>query len=285
MLMEPSSYSFQDDFFNGEIAPMPMWSLSPEVNFDLTGFELLPEPVEPPPVACRHAFEKYVRPNESVIPVSGGNCGDNIHKRIIATLRNMKREMREGKAAESSRGFRHMMRERQRREKLSQSYADLYAMLASRSKGDKNSIVQSAAIYIRELKGVKDQLQQKNEELKAKILGIDACSDSVRVKFEVANPNSGLDSMIGALKRLRSMDVKSKAIRCDVSSNCLSTTMTIQTKMAACEVEKEIEEALKDVERDSQSHALFPGNNTVNTWSHNSHMGNAFGGSHLSFST
>jgi len=35
---------------------------------------------------------------------------------------------------ESSRGFRHMMRERQRREKLSQSYADLYAMVAPRSK-------------------------------------------------------------------------------------------------------------------------------------------------------
>lgn len=42
--------------------------------------------------------------------------------------------------------------------------------------------------------------------------------------------------------------------------------------MAACEVEKEIEEALKNVEKDSKS--LFPGNN--NTWTHNSHMENVF---------
>jgi hypothetical protein len=43
-------------------------------------------------------------------------------------------ERRQSGAVESSRGFRHMMRERQRREKLSQSYADLYAMVAARSK-------------------------------------------------------------------------------------------------------------------------------------------------------
>ncbi|KAF3322905.1 transcription factor bHLH92-like protein [Carex littledalei] len=272
MLMDPSSaYSFQDDIFAGEMTPMPMWSLSPEVNFDLTGFEFLPDPVEPPRVVRRSAFENYVRPSGGVQPVLGGKCRNNIHVHVIAMLRNMKKDMKESRAAESSRGFRHMIRERQRREKLSQSYADLYDVLSSRSKGDKNSIVQSAAIYIRELKGLKDQLQQKNEELKTKILGIDACTDGIKVKFEVANPDSGLDSMIAALRRLKNMDVKAKAIRSDLSRSGLSTTMTIQTKMAACEVEKEIEEALNGIERDS--HPLFPGNNT---WSHNSHMENVF---------
>lgn len=91
--------------------------------------------------------------------------------------------------------------------------------------------MQSAAIYIRELKGVKDQLQQKNEELKTKILGIDACTDGIKVKFEVANPDSGLDSMIAALRRLKNMDVKAKAIRSSLSGSGLSTTMTIQTKV------------------------------------------------------
>jgi hypothetical protein len=86
-------------------------------------------------------------------------------------------------------------------------------------------------MYIRELKGVEDQLHQKNEELKAKILGIDACTKVIKVKFEVANPKLGLDSMIVALKRLQSMDVKTKAIRSDFSSNGLATTVTIQTKV------------------------------------------------------
>jgi hypothetical protein len=86
-------------------------------------------------------------------------------------------------------------------------------------------------MYIRELKGVTDQLHQKNEELKAKILDTDACTEGIKVKFEVANPNTGLDSMIAALRRLQSMDVKTKAIRSDLSSNGLATTMTIQTKV------------------------------------------------------
>ncbi|XP_078178206.1 transcription factor BHLH148-like [Carex rostrata] len=232
MLMDlSSSFSFQDNIFAGEMTPMPMWSLSPEVNFDLTGFEFLPNPVEPPSVVCRSAFENYIRPSGGVQSVFGSKCGNNIHMRVIVMLRNMKKDTKENQAVESSRGYRHMIRERQRREKLSQSYGNLYDVLSSRSKGDKNSIVQSAAIYIRELKGVKDELQRKNEEIKAKILGIDGCTDGIKVKFEVANPDSGLDSMIAALRRLKNMDVKAKAIRSNLSHSGLSITMTIQTKV------------------------------------------------------
>lgn len=282
MLMDPSAYSsFQAD---------PAADI---LNFDLTtALEFLselplPSPPPPPPVQLlRHssAFHKYVSsPNSRCFQPPASSNGNKLQKRVIAMLRNMKRTRtvennRESGTAESSRGFRHMIRERQRREKLSQSYADLYAMLSSRSKGDKNSIVQSAAMYLRELKGVKEQLHRKNEELKATILGIDASTEGIKVKFEVANPNSGLDSMIAALRRLQSMDVKAKAIRSDLSSGGLATTMTIQTKMAACEVEKEIEAALQEVQvqRDSSYPVMFPGNN--NTWSQsrNSHMENVF---------
>jgi hypothetical protein len=124
--MDPSSYSFQDD----------IWSLSPEVNFDLTTvFEFLSEPaLSPCPVVHHGAFEKYVRDKEWSKPISGGICGNKMHKSVIAMLRNMKKDTTESGKAESSRGFRHMIRERQRREKLSQSYADLYAMLSCRSK-------------------------------------------------------------------------------------------------------------------------------------------------------
>ncbi|KAL6843546.1 hypothetical protein ACP4OV_026608 [Aristida adscensionis] len=165
-------------------------------------------------------------------------------------------------AVESSRGFRHMMRERQRREKLSQSYADLYAMVAARSKGDKNSIVQAAAIYIRELEGARQQLQRKNQELKATILGHDERRQCVKVQFEVDEPSSPADSMIAALRRLKSMDVRARSIRSSLSGRRLHTDMSVETMIAASEVEKAVEEALKQVERNQpepDSGAHFPG--------------------------
>ncbi|WVZ60496.1 hypothetical protein U9M48_010509 [Paspalum notatum var. saurae] len=156
-------------------------------------------------------------------------------------------------AVESSRGFRHMMRERQRREKLSQSYADLHALVAARSRGDKNSIVQSAAIYIRELRGAREQLRRRNEELKARILGHDAGQQCVKLQFEVDDPASGVDSMIGALRRLRAMGVRARGIRSDMAERRLRTEMNVETTIAAAEVEKAVEEALlQEVERKQQ---------------------------------
>ncbi|KAJ1293670.1 hypothetical protein BS78_01G086600 [Paspalum vaginatum] len=166
-------------------------------------------------------------------------------------------------SVESSRGFRHMMRERQRREKLSQSYADLHALVAARSRGDKNSIVQSAAIYIHELKGAREQLLRRNEELKARILGHDAGQQCVKVQFEVDDPASGVDSMIGALRRLRTMGVRARGIRSNMAGRRLCTEMNVETTIAAAEVEKAVEEALlQEVERKQQPGAQaqgFPG--------------------------
>uniref|UniRef100_A0A0E0KIV1 BHLH domain-containing protein n=1 Tax=Oryza punctata TaxID=4537 RepID=A0A0E0KIV1_ORYPU len=167
-----------------------------------------------------------------------------------------------------------MMRERQRREKLSQSYADLYAMVSSRSKGDKNSIVQSAAIYIHELKGARDQLQRRNEELKAKIMGHDEQQQCVKVQFEVDEPSSSIDSMIAALRRLKGMSVKTRGIRSSLSGNRLWTEMNVETTIAACEVEKAVEEALKEVERKQpDSDGPFPGSKG---WTQTSHVQNVF---------
>jgi hypothetical protein len=98
--------------------------------------------------------------------------------------------------------------------------------------GDKNSIVQSAAIYIHELKGARERLQRRNEELKARILGHDARQPSVKVDFEVDHPASGIDSMIGALRRLKSMGVKATGIRSNMSGGRLWTEMNIQTTVS-----------------------------------------------------
>ncbi|XP_066312662.1 transcription factor BHLH148-like isoform X1 [Miscanthus floridulus] len=69
-------------------------------------------------------------------------------------------------APRSSR-FRHIMRERLRRERLSQGFADLHALLppGASSKGGKNDIVGAAAGYIRELGARKEWLSARNEEL------------------------------------------------------------------------------------------------------------------------
>ncbi|XP_020089724.1 transcription factor BHLH148 isoform X1 [Ananas comosus] len=282
MLMDPF-YSFQDELqFHGE---MPLWALSPEVEapFNLVGAGLDPIPVDPQPVK-RSAFEKYVRPefgwttecsnsksgNGSGSGSSSSSSGRNIHLRVIELLRSMPRGKEESKGVEWSRGFRHMMRERQRREKLSQSYADLHSILSTRSKGDKNSIVQSAALYIRELKGVRNELQRRNEEFKARLVGDDANVEGVKVKFEVANPSSTIDSMIGALRCLKNMDVKARAMRSNFSGHVLLTVMSIETKMSVSEVEKAIEGALANAETNKNQ---FPFHGSGG-WALNSHVEN-----------
>ncbi|KAG8098095.1 hypothetical protein GUJ93_ZPchr0013g37807 [Zizania palustris] len=217
---------------------------SPELPFGLIA--------SPEPEARQGAFQQYggaVATGVRAAAAAAAGTGTNIHRRVMDVLGRMgaraavvegeeeeeeerRRRRPQGGDVESSRGFRHMMRERQRREKLSQSYADLYSMVSSRSKGDKNSIVQSAAIYIHELKGARDQLQRRNEELKAKIMGHDAQQQCVKVQFEVDEPSSSVDSMIGALRRLKGMNVKTRGIRSSLSGNKLWTEMNVETTVS-----------------------------------------------------
>lgn len=99
--------------------------------------------------------------------------------------------------------------------------------------GDKNSIVQSAAIYIHELKVARDQLQRRNDELKAQIMGHDEQQPCVTVQFEVDEPSSSIDSMIAALRRLKGMSVKARGIRSSMSGNRLWTEMNVETTVRA----------------------------------------------------
>ncbi|KAF7074584.1 hypothetical protein CFC21_079429 [Triticum aestivum] len=316
--MQMDSYYFHDDahFFAGCGVPG-----SPDLPFaDLIAS--LSEPL--PEVASQSAFREYRGVGLELPGTARGGTGNgiNIHRRMMGVLGRMvpvteeeerpqqqhqQQQQQAAGAVESSRGFRHMMRERQRREKLSQSYADLYAMVSSRSKvllrpsapavphsislvlechvlservmplqQDKNSIVQSAAVYIHELKVAKEQLQRRNDELKAKILGHDAQQQCVKVQFEVDEPSSSVDSMIGALRRLKSMNVKTRGIHSTLSGQRLTTEMNVETTIAACEVENAVEEALQEVERNQlpDSEAPFPGSRSA--WPQTSHVQNVF---------
>ncbi|KAK1644176.1 hypothetical protein QYE76_061981 [Lolium multiflorum] len=274
-----SYYSFQDDshFFAGA-GGIPG---SPDLPFA----DLIASLSEP----SQSAFQDY---RATAGTRGGGRNGNvNIHRRMMSVLGRMapgsgeeeeelpqqQEQKHQVGAVESSRGFRHMMRERQRREKLSQSYADLYAMVSSRSKQDKNSIVQSAASYIHELKVARDQLRRRSEDLKAKILGHDAQQPCVKVQFEVDEPSSSIDSMIGALRSLKGMNVKTRGIRSTLAGHRLTTEINVETTIAASEVERAVEEALQEVERKqlpADSDNTFPGSRTSN-WPQ-SHVQNVF---------
>lgn len=131
--MEPFA-PFQEELVHGD--NMFYWAFSPEPAFDLIA--AVPEPaLVEPPVVLRSAFELYTRTeNESMMEgsSSGTRGRRNIHRRVMEMLQRIPRAEQECKGVGTSRGFRHMMRERQRREKLSQSYADLHSSLSYRSK-------------------------------------------------------------------------------------------------------------------------------------------------------
>lgn len=260
--MQMDSYNYAS-FFHDEAPFYPHVAAppSPELPFGLIASPE-PEPPFAPPMPA--AFQDYDYPGAAVGVGAGGAPFErpNVHAaQVIDALgwmggddgqreqsmamaedaeeeparRQRQRQQQPAAGAtavESSRGFRHMMRERQRREKLSQSYADLHALVASRSRGDKNSIVQAAAIYIHELRGAREQLQRQNEELKARILGHDARQQCVKVQFEVDEPASAVDSMIGALRRLKGMDVRARGIRSSMSGPRLWTEMNVETTVS-----------------------------------------------------
>ncbi|KAL0924603.1 hypothetical protein M5K25_005447 [Dendrobium thyrsiflorum] len=229
--MDPFFFPDQDEL-------QDFWGLSVDPTVDLLHAVTQHLSRPPSPAARRSAFSKYTGPIAAPQAQGSGGGGGNIHRRIIELLRRIRRGKQDSKGGggggcgsssggEGSRGFRHMMRERQRRERLSQSYADLYAILSPSTKADKNSIVQTAAALVRELKGVKEGLQKRNEELMTMAAPAGAMAEGTSARTEqrievegdrvitvrAENSASAIDSVIGALRCLERMDVQPGAIR------------------------------------------------------------------------
>ncbi|KAJ0966443.1 hypothetical protein J5N97_027581 [Dioscorea zingiberensis] len=120
------------------------------------------------------------------------------------------------KEYESSRSYRQMMRERLRRERLSQGYADLHSILLTTStltsKGTKNSIVEAAVVYVREQKELMEGLVRRNDELKEEIAR-DEEKGELKINISVPNASTGIDSLIESLRCLKDLDVKANSIR------------------------------------------------------------------------
>lgn len=86
-------------------------------------------------IAPTSAFKRYFRPLNIIQKC---DHSPNVHQRVISFLKSIWKPNPKPKICEiddvGSRDFRHMMRERHRREKLSQNYSELYSILAPMSK-------------------------------------------------------------------------------------------------------------------------------------------------------
>ncbi|CAL8989870.1 unnamed protein product [Prunus brigantina] len=156
------------------------------------------------------------------------------------------------------RGFRHMLNERMRREKQKQSYMALHSMLPTGAKSDKNWIVQMTAMNIQQLQRYKEELRKRNMEVEA----ILAANEKERVnwskiRLRVANPTSGVDSMLEVLRCLQYLGLKARNVQSNFSAQEFSAELEIETKIGAAEIEEALQETLYEAER--KLRFSFPG--------------------------
>ncbi|PPS10767.1 hypothetical protein GOBAR_AA09889 [Gossypium barbadense] len=164
------------------------------------------------------AFQPYPKTprTEPWLEADGCNNGvrsGNINKRLIEFLRKTNWVSVISKDEKKQRCPKHMMKERIRREKQKKCYFALYSMLPLGTKNDKNSIVQTATMTVRELEMEREELQRNNNEL--------LC--------------------------LKTLDSKPGMIRTTVYNQEL--VLDLATKMKAADVENAINRTLQEVER------------------------------------
>ncbi|KAI6694159.1 hypothetical protein NL676_021869 [Syzygium grande] len=179
------------------------------------------------------------------------NPGKNMNKRMMEFLRRSWAEPRQTGEFESERGFRHMMNERMRRERQKHSYSALHSVLPHGTKNDKNSIVQTACMRIKELARYKQELERQNRELKSgptEKRG-DKAGGGTKIRVKIANPTSGVDSMLEVLKCLDNMGLKVSAIQTQCSADELLAVIEVENEIEAANVEKVIQWTLLEAER------------------------------------
>lgn len=200
------------------------------------------------PASASSAFVEYIScsPAEKI-----GSCGaENIHRRFNRFRQSMaaeswrrivaKETMSEGNGDRGS-GFQHMMRERQRRERQSQCYAELHSMLPRGSKGDKISILQSATDYLIELRWERERLWQRSRELE--LMNRGKAEEGKLIKMEVKSA-SPLGNVISALRRLKRKGVEAAAVRAKFAGEKLTVELEVETE----EAERVLKAALDEME-------------------------------------
>lgn len=94
---------------------------------------------------------------------------------------------------------------------------------------DKNSIVQMAAQELRQLQGMKEELERQNEELRSRVEEKERGLSKVRIR--VTNPSSPIDSIVEVLKCLTRMNLRAKVIGSEFSDGEFSAMFEIESKV------------------------------------------------------
>ncbi|KAK8511151.1 hypothetical protein V6N13_013569 [Hibiscus sabdariffa] len=175
--------------------------------------------------------------------VSGGRSCGNLNKRVVGFLKKSWPAAVDANDGEKERCFRHMMNERMRREKQKSSYLALHSMLPHGTKNDKNSIVQMAAKRVQELEWLKKDLERRKQELQQQT------NEENRIRVEIENPTSGIDSMLEALKCLKALDSKPTMIHSFFTNQHFLAVMQFQTQMGAAKAEKAVTRTLQETEK------------------------------------
>uniref|UniRef100_A0A0E0JPD1 BHLH domain-containing protein n=1 Tax=Oryza punctata TaxID=4537 RepID=A0A0E0JPD1_ORYPU len=218
------------------------------------------------PANVHRRMHEYLRS----IDDGAGGAGVTVEMQVEADERAVEQQQVApiGSGGGSAR-FRHIMRERLRRERLSQGYADLQAILptgASSSKvvmihqkfkitpalinyGGKNYIVGAAASYIRELEGRKGWLRARNEEME-RTTPKPGAGMVVKVRAETEF-GSTLDVFEAVLRRLKAMD----ELQVTVIQSCfgaggmwMDVAVESKAKVSSREVDKAITNALEELQ-------------------------------------
>lgn len=101
-------------------------------------------------------------------------------------------------------------------------------MVYSTMQSDKKSIVQAAAEEVKELQRHRDELERRNREIEGILAERErGKNEGTKIKLRVANPTSGVDSMVEVLKCLKQMGSKTAAIHSTFSDQELSAVLEI----------------------------------------------------------
>ncbi|XP_022138697.1 transcription factor bHLH92 [Momordica charantia] len=222
------------------------------------------------PVARTSAFDPYsTRTNarfgqDNNLATAAAIVGDNsrnINKRMIEFWRKKWHEKNKAAAAgedlEREKNYRHMLNERLRREKQRKSYLELHSMLPKKTKNDKNSIVQMAASTIQELKTLEAILERRDLELEIALAARKREKENgttTTIRVALANPSSGINSMLAILNVLKTVGVNVKVINANFFDAEFSAQLDIDhtQMMGAAEVERVVQLTLTEAERKFQ---------------------------------
>ncbi|KAE8677652.1 40S ribosomal protein S15-like isoform 1 [Hibiscus syriacus] len=190
-----------------------------------------------PPVSLS-AFQPYSMTPR--VETAGCNNAGNMNRRMIAFLRVNVRVSTTA-ADDKRRNLKHKLNERLRREKEKNCYFALYSMLPPGTKNDKKSIVQMASMRVQELELVKD-LERKNKELQAK-------NEGNKIRVRIDDPTYGIDSLIEALKCLKTLDSKPRMIRSNFTNQEFLAVLDTATEMRAADMENAVNRAMQEARR------------------------------------